>query len=244
MERLLNVKEAAALLNVAEMTIRRWTNAGALRCYRVGGKHERRFRIEDLQAYLDQQSDQIPPSSGVVQLGFGSAVIPDRSHLSHLCLSRPEGQDVGISFLLQGLTSEETVLLVAPRGTLDTFINLLETQGVDVEKARRQNRLHLSLGMDTPQAMAAYIAQTISAAHGNFRLFGDMTWVKDQGWSMDTLRELEEMANSALGADGRIFLCQYLLDCFSAQEAMMAAETHDYTFYKGLLRESPYSATN
>jgi len=25
---------------------------------------------------------------------------------------------------------------------------------------------------------------------------------------------------------------------------MMAAETHDYTFYKGILRESPYCAAN
>jgi len=205
MDRLLNVKEAAALLNVAEMTVRRWTNAGALRCYRVGGKHERRFRIEDLQEYLDQQSDQIRPSSGLRQLGFGGAVIPDRSHLSHLCLSSQEALDVGISFLRQGLTDEETVLLVAPRGILDKCINILEARGVDIEKARRQNRLHLSHGMDTPQAMAAYIGQTISAAQGHFRLFGDMTWVKDKGWSLESLRELEEMSSSVLAADGRIF---------------------------------------
>lgn len=244
MERLLNVKEAAALLNVAEMTIRRWTNAGALRCFRVGGKHERRFRIEDLQEYLDQHADQVPPSIGMAQLGFGDEVIPDRSHLSHLCLSSQEAQDVGISFLLQGLVSEETVQLVASRGQMEKIINLLEAQGVDVEKARRRNRLHLSHGMDTPQAMAAYIAQTISAAQGHFRLFGDMAWVKDKGWSLETIRQLEEMANSALAADGRLFLCQYQLDCFSAQEAMMAAETHDYTFYKGVLRESPYYAVS
>jgi hypothetical protein len=67
-----------------------------------------------------------------------------------------------------------------------------------------------------------------------------MTWVKDNGWSLESLRELEEMSSSVLAADGRIILCQYLLDCFSAQEAMMAAKTHDYTFYKGILRESLY----
>ena len=38
MERLLDIKDAAEFLNVSEMTIRRWTNSGKLKCYRVGGK--------------------------------------------------------------------------------------------------------------------------------------------------------------------------------------------------------------
>jgi excisionase family DNA binding protein len=43
MEKLLNVKQAAELLNVSEMTVRRWTNAGLLACFRIGKKRERRF---------------------------------------------------------------------------------------------------------------------------------------------------------------------------------------------------------
>jgi excisionase family DNA binding protein len=52
MERLFNINETAEILNVSEMTVRRWTNAGLLHCYRVGGKRERRFRSQDLQDYL------------------------------------------------------------------------------------------------------------------------------------------------------------------------------------------------
>jgi len=53
LERLLNIKEAAEFLNVSEMTVRRWTDNGSLRCYRVGGRRARRFKPQDLMAYLE-----------------------------------------------------------------------------------------------------------------------------------------------------------------------------------------------
>jgi hypothetical protein len=31
------------------MSIRRWTNSGALKCFRVGGKRERRFHMTELE---------------------------------------------------------------------------------------------------------------------------------------------------------------------------------------------------
>ena len=35
---LLNIKQAAQYLNVSEISIRRWTDAGKLACLRVGGR--------------------------------------------------------------------------------------------------------------------------------------------------------------------------------------------------------------
>ena len=52
MSKLLTIKEAASYLNVSEMSIRRWTNSGRLKCLRVGQKNERRFREKDLRSYL------------------------------------------------------------------------------------------------------------------------------------------------------------------------------------------------
>lgn len=49
----LNIQQAARFLNVSEMTVRRWTNAGALHCYRVGTRRARRFSVEDLIGYLE-----------------------------------------------------------------------------------------------------------------------------------------------------------------------------------------------
>jgi transcriptional repressor of dcmA and dcmR len=86
--------------------------------------------------------------------------------------------------------------------------------------------------------------QKIAMAKSRFRLFGDMTWVKERGWGLETTRQLEEMGNSLPTTPGRLFLCQYPLNCFSGQELMMAVETHRYTLYKGALQESPYFTLN
>lgn len=56
-DRLLNVKEVAAFLHVAEVTVRRMTERGDLPCYRVGNRHERRFRLRDLEAYLERRRE-------------------------------------------------------------------------------------------------------------------------------------------------------------------------------------------
>src|SRR5437899_1730190 len=41
---LLDIRQAAALLHVSAASLRRWTNAGLLASFRVGGRRERRFR--------------------------------------------------------------------------------------------------------------------------------------------------------------------------------------------------------
>jgi transcriptional repressor of dcmA and dcmR len=54
---LMTVKEVAAFLNVAEVTVRRMTARGDLPCYRVGNRHERRFRLRDLEVYLERRRE-------------------------------------------------------------------------------------------------------------------------------------------------------------------------------------------
>lgn len=178
----------------------------------------------------------------MVRLGIGETTVSDGSHFAHLGVSVPEILNVGISYLLEGLTNQETVLMVTSKPNLEIFANALEAKGVDIGRARSQGRLHFSQGLDTPQAMMTYISQIVASSQGRFRLFGDMTWVKERGWSLDTTRQLEEMDKGSPEASGRLFLCQYSLAVFSGQEAMMAAETHRHTLYKGTIQESPYFA--
>lgn len=51
MSQLLSIGEAAQFLDVSEMTLRRWTNSGKLRCIRVGGERIRKFHIRDLNEF-------------------------------------------------------------------------------------------------------------------------------------------------------------------------------------------------
>ena len=55
-EGLLTVREAAALLHVHGNTIRRWTNDGKLKAYRIGTRRDRRFKQEDILRFLEQTS--------------------------------------------------------------------------------------------------------------------------------------------------------------------------------------------
>lgn len=53
---LLDIAQAAALLQVSEASLRRWTNRGLLPCLRIGGRRERRFRRADLMVFVEGQS--------------------------------------------------------------------------------------------------------------------------------------------------------------------------------------------
>jgi len=233
MERLLNVREVAELLNVSEMTIRRWTNAGLLNCYRIGKKRERRFNPRDVQTFLVGGSDPglaVSSPSGAVPVGFAGIEVPDGSHLTHLYLDVQEALGLQESFLRQGLENGETVLVVAPDDRRELLLQTLTQSGLDVTALMSQGRLHHSGGKESPGDQVAYISKVASSAKGRFRLIGDMSWAKRKKWRIEQLRKLEIRAGKSLSA-GNLFLCQYGLGEFSGRETMMAIETHNYVIY-------------
>ena len=52
---LLTIREASRLLHVHENTMRRWSNQGLIRTYRVGPGGHRRFKTEDITVLLVEQ---------------------------------------------------------------------------------------------------------------------------------------------------------------------------------------------
>ena len=53
---MLTTSDVCRLLNVHINTVRRWTNKGLLKAYRIGPRGDRRFRQEDIAAFLIEQS--------------------------------------------------------------------------------------------------------------------------------------------------------------------------------------------
>jgi len=49
---MLTISEVAYLLNVHINTVRRWSNQGTLKAYRIGSRGDRRFRQEDVANFL------------------------------------------------------------------------------------------------------------------------------------------------------------------------------------------------
>jgi excisionase family DNA binding protein len=53
---MLTASDVARLLNVHLNTVRRWSNQGILRAYRIGSRGDRRFRQEDIDYFLSRET--------------------------------------------------------------------------------------------------------------------------------------------------------------------------------------------
>lgn len=237
MERLLNIKEAAEYLNVSEMTIRRWTNKGMLRCCRVGGRRARRFRRGDLEAFLEDGRAGDGP--GEIALDSERISAPDGAHIIHLSTGDGDSLRTAVDYVGQGLHGGESVCIVVPGDKTENIVTALRRNGANVEKFNAAGRLHLTRGMDTPERHAAYLMDLARRAGGRFRVFGDMTWTRAKGWGPEDLWRLEKAVPSH--AAGGLLLCQYPLDRFTGMEIMTAIEAHTHTLYRGQFRETPFS---
>ncbi len=53
---MLTASDVARLLNVHLNTVRRWSNQGVLKAYRIGSRGDRRFRQEDIAYFLSREN--------------------------------------------------------------------------------------------------------------------------------------------------------------------------------------------
>jgi transcriptional repressor of dcmA and dcmR len=53
--KLLRIKEAAEMLGINPETLRRWDNQGRLQAVRLGKRKDRRYKLEDLQRFIDSK---------------------------------------------------------------------------------------------------------------------------------------------------------------------------------------------
>ena len=53
---LLTTSDVARLLNIHINTVRRWSNEGKLKAYRIGSRGDRRFQQGDINVFLAEKS--------------------------------------------------------------------------------------------------------------------------------------------------------------------------------------------
>ena len=66
---MLTPSDVARLLNVHVNTVRRWSNQGILKAYRIGSRGDRRFQREDITGFLselasDSRGEEKPSLTG------------------------------------------------------------------------------------------------------------------------------------------------------------------------------------
>jgi len=57
---MLTVREVSRLLHVHRNTLRRWSDQGIIKAYRIGPRGDRRFRPEDIAVLLLEESKGMP----------------------------------------------------------------------------------------------------------------------------------------------------------------------------------------
>ena len=60
LETMLTARQVADFLQVSISTVRRWSDKGLLKFYRVGSRGDRRYRRKDVLRFLDESSRQTP----------------------------------------------------------------------------------------------------------------------------------------------------------------------------------------
>lgn len=240
---LLNIKQAARLLNVSEISLRRWTDRGTLPCVRLGAKRERRFRERDLLAFMERQ-----PS------GSGRARGPADGHLfiegltvengSHLCVLYET--DLGriklsVPFLADGLRQGEHCLLVAAEDAAEPILGELRKVRPELDREIGERRLIRSDGEPSGEVLYGFLESTFLAiTHGGgrrIRLVGDMAASLGKGMSLDDMMAFEARYDQFLADSFPVVsLCQYDARQFPGVGIIGALKCHRDTFRFPLAR--------
>ncbi len=57
---MLTVREVSQILHVHSNTLRRWSDRGLIKAYRIGPRGDRRFRLEDIAQLLEEEKRSAP----------------------------------------------------------------------------------------------------------------------------------------------------------------------------------------
>jgi excisionase family DNA binding protein len=63
LDRMLTVRQVADFLQVSICSVRRWSDRGTLKFYRVGSRGDRRYQQEDVLRFLDESSRYFMPEN-------------------------------------------------------------------------------------------------------------------------------------------------------------------------------------
>jgi len=239
---LLNIKEAAALLKVSEASLRRWTNAGQLACSRLGAKRVRRFRRQDLMAFLEERETSAAPARNRPSevLLEGIAI----EYGNHICTLYEN--DLGrlkwsVPFLVDGLRNGDNCFLVGTKAVREEILGHMSEVWDKVPQALDQGQLVQSDGIPDGEAMCRFVERSLVMAtrsgSRSFRLLGDMSWCLALGMSNDELLAYEVRYNHEIAHRfPLVSVCQYDVRDFSGPAVLNALKCHEDTFNYSLSR--------
>ena len=171
---LLEIHQAAELLRVSETSLRRWTNAGRLACFRVGGRRERRFRRADLLAFMEREPQATPSEFATDPRHAGFA----GSHLSSLYTSDLARVRQAVDFLAEVRPSDACFLVATP-AVRDRVLALLERRRPSLRRDMGARRFVVSEYARSAEAQLEFWNIRLDEATRNgarsIRVVGDLS---------------------------------------------------------------------
>jgi excisionase family DNA binding protein len=236
-QRFLTITEAAEFLQVSETSLRRWTNSGKLRCFRVGGRSERRFLKEDLLAFMRTMNLQFQP-----RVAENETISASESQERHICLffvNQDEQWQMMRPYLLEHLYSGVPVLYIRDSTPPERLKELLRAEGLRVDDLMASQLLrilhpeeaYLLTGRFDAQRMLAFMESAIlgalAAGYNRVFLTGEMTWSLPNAPGAESMMQYEALLNPLVDRyPGVTIVCQYDLRRFDGPSVLDALLTH------------------
>ena len=222
---LLDIDQAAKFLNVSETSLRRWTTSGKLRCMRVGQRHERRFRREDLLSFLERRPSETGPAPVTI------------THGSHLC--GIYSTDLGlltltVPFLVDGLNEGSVCIFLGRPAIRKEVMKALKKKRPRIQSDVDAGRLILTSYNDSPDEQCGYylsmIGESVARGIQSFRIVGD-TWGMRRQVSEESFLGYESGYDRLIAQRNPVItLCLYDARKFSGVELLQALKGHRDTF--------------
>jgi excisionase family DNA binding protein len=243
MSSLLSTAAAATFLEVSEASVRRWADRGMLPVQRIGRRQERRFREDDLRAFLEKGKR---PARGSGAEGthpvvaIGGASVPTGSHLATFYDSDAARVRLAVPFLQDGLRRRQSCLLMASGASLHAYLEPLHDEvGDELDLAERDGLFMTAPapGTNASAALASFEDKFWAAlADGAtlIRVVGEMISVLAVMGSTSQMLSFEQGLNLLSKRFPSVTLCQYDVREFNGETILQAIKTHPDQFDLGL----------
>ena len=218
----LTTAEAAKFLKVSEASIRRWSNQGKLKCYRIGGRAERRFLESDILIGIEK---------------FGEKEEPN--HISFFFRSEKDQLDTVIPILVDYLKNGHRVLYIRDSTEEGKLYLSLEEQGINVKKSLEKGSLklfdssevYLKDGhFDMDRVFTFWedaLEESIRMGYSKIFCSGEMTWYLTQLPGVEKMMEYEDKLNLITDKYPQAtVVCQYDLNRLSGSVIIEAVLSH------------------
>ena len=241
-QRFLTITEAAEFLQVSEISLRRWTNSGKLRCFRVGGRSERRFLKEDLLAFMRTMDIQHEPQMAETN----SDTVFEERHICLFFVNRDEQWQMMRTYLLEHLGAGVPVLYIQDSTPPERLMELLRAEGLPADdlvtggllRILKPEEAYLLTGRFDAQRMLAFMESAIlgalAAGYNRVFLTGEMTWSLPNAPGAESMMQYETLLNPLVDRyPGVTIVCQYDLRRFDGPSVLDALLTHPSVHVSG-----------